>query len=367
LDPELVFKLLVVAEGRIPTFSAKHVDPNTGPITLELKPHDLDQRDPALVFRGRVVDEAGRPLASGVVTPKGFRKGGEGHGDLRGIDALAVTNTQGEFRLGVSERGLALYFHVDARGMAPRNFQPLLVGPQTHELKLVSGVTIVGKVLQEDKPVAGVVVGLVQQDRSGGDFIGDFKISTDPQGVFTFRNVPPSESYYIYGIMDSCRSHGAIAIQPVRVRASGTIKEIGTLTMGLGHRLSGRVILADGKPVPPGTRVSLGRDAAWDSQIATVAEDGTFTFTGLPAERCRLGVHVAGYHMSPKNSSYDFLHGGLLGMIKGDKEELHLLLESGPPLRNPGRLSREQALEYRRLKDTPLRGVEANAIDKKGP
>jgi hypothetical protein len=37
LDPALIYKLLVVAEGRAPTISDQHVDPAAGPVKLSLK------------------------------------------------------------------------------------------------------------------------------------------------------------------------------------------------------------------------------------------------------------------------------------------------------------------------------------------
>jgi hypothetical protein len=36
LDPALVFKLLVVSEGRVPTISDKHIDPAAGPVKFSL-------------------------------------------------------------------------------------------------------------------------------------------------------------------------------------------------------------------------------------------------------------------------------------------------------------------------------------------
>jgi hypothetical protein len=37
LDADLIYKLLVVAEGRAPTISDKHIDPVAGPVKLSLK------------------------------------------------------------------------------------------------------------------------------------------------------------------------------------------------------------------------------------------------------------------------------------------------------------------------------------------
>jgi hypothetical protein len=41
-------------------------------------------------------------------------------------------------------------------------------------------------------------------------------------------------------------------------------------------------VLSEGKPIPPGIRVTAGADQAWDSQMAGIGADGGFEFHGLP-------------------------------------------------------------------------------------
>src|SRR2546425_546079 len=83
-----------------------------------------------------------------------------------------------------------------------------------------------GRVLKDGEPVTGVVVGLVQADRSimdsqislrlGPDgkfiesnlagprpvrgFVGTYQIATDDHGEFLFRNVVAGEEMYVYGM-----------------------------------------------------------------------------------------------------------------------------------------------------------------------
>jgi hypothetical protein len=350
----------VVADGHVPTYSAKPIDPRAGPVTLALKPHDLDRRDPALVLRGKVLDEDGKPVPRAVVEPFGIKtKGGAQFGGLRGIDALAVTDRQGEFRIGVSEKGAALYLKVSAAFLAHRRPAPLKAGPNVHEVTLVRGVTLTGAVAKDGKPLAGIALGLVQTNRSAERFLGEFTIATDEQGQFRFENVGPDEAYFVYGLMDSCRKHGAIPVRQVRVGASGTEKDLGAIPMRPGYRLSGRIILADGKPVPENTRVLLSRDEAWDSQTVVADKDGRFAFTGLPAERYSLSVNLRDYHASSKNGSYDALNGfGLVGTVKGDTEGLRFLLEPGPAPRPDYRnLKPSDWQEFERRRKAPLRGA----------
>jgi hypothetical protein len=328
-------------------------------VTFELRHHDLDHHDPALVLRGHVVDEQGRPVANAVVEPFGFGKGdGAQFGGLKGFDSLALTNAEGEFRLGVPEPGLLVYVRVSAAFRAPQAFKRLPAGPKPNELTHFTGATVTGRLVKNGKPLAGVAVGLVQRDRSAdSSFVGEFQIATDIGGRFRIPNVPPQDVFVLYGKMSSLRTHGAVGVQTVQTGASGSEVYVGVLDVMPGLRLSGQVVLADGRPVPAGTRVLLSRTEAWDTQHAEVDEKGNFSFTDLPAEGYSLSVNVRGYHVSPKNASFELLNQFMLaGVVQSDTTGLRLLLEPGP---QPQRPAFDQALlkEYQRRKEAPLRGA----------
>jgi hypothetical protein len=359
LDPELKFRLLAVAPGHTPAYSARLVDPAAGPVTLTLSPHDLDTRDPALVFKGRVLDEGGQPVPQAVVEPQGFRKGGRGqYGGLTGFTPLAVTDATGEFRLGVPEPGLELSLSASAPFKAPRKFNRLPAGPKSHDLTLLAGVTVTGRVVKDGRPLAGVAVGLAQKDRNVETFLGEFQGGTDGKGVFRIPNVPPADLFGLYGKMESLKARGALGLREVRTGASGAELDVGDLAVQPGFRLTGRVVLSDGKPVPAGTRLLLGREDAWDTQQAVAGPDGSFAFEGLPAERYSLSASVPGYHPSPKNASLDLLNGfGLLGAVRGDTEGLRLLLEPGPAPQGPRQFDQKLIEEHHRRKGAPLRGA----------
>jgi hypothetical protein len=104
--------------------------------------------------------------------------------------------------------------------------------------------------------------------------------------------------------------------------------DLGDLALGPAFRLSGRLELSDGKPVPAGTRVLISRREAWDSQQAVVGKDGSFAFVGLPGERYELSAQVPGYRFSPKNASAGRLDRfGRLGPLTADIIDLRLLYE----------------------------------------
>jgi hypothetical protein len=326
----------------------------------------LDTRDPALVFRGRVVDEKGNPVPNAVVEPNGFRQGdGARFGGLTGFDPLAVTDARGAFRLGVPEKGLALYVLVSARFMAPRKFQKLGVGTD-HRLTLAAGVTVTGRLLKDGRPLPDAAVGFVQRDRNSETFVGEFRAAADGNGVFRIPNMPPDDDFYLYGLMDSLKAHGAVAVRPLRTGASGAETDAGDVTVGPGYRLGGRLVLSDGRPVPSGTRVVVSREEAWDFQQAVVDKDGRFEFAGLPAERCGLSANVRGYSVSPKNGSFDILNSfQLLGTVKADIAGLRLLYEPGESRTGAGAWDQRQQDEYQRRRDAPLRGAPEEPAEKK--
>jgi hypothetical protein len=359
LDPELLFRLLAVAEGYTPAFLPKQADPAAGPVSFALTPHDLDKRDPALVLKGRVLDENGRPVSEAVVEPFGFGKGdGVQFGGLKGFDPLAVTNKKGEFRLGVPEKGVAVYVQVNAPFKAPRKFKKLAAGAKPHDLTLFEGVTVRGRLVMGGKPLAGVAVGASQKDRNAETFVGEFQAATDERGAFQLRNVPAEDALALYGLMSSLSAHGAVGARVVRTGKSGSVSDVGDLKVDVGHKLSGRVVLADGKPVPAGTRVLLSRQEAWDSAQAVIDKEGRFSFAGLPSETYSLTVNVKGYHLSPKNTSVDLLNSfRLLGVVRGDISGLRLLLDPGPEPRRQGRSDAKFYEEYRQRREAPLRGA----------
>ncbi|QDV37524.1 carboxypeptidase-like regulatory domain-containing protein [Tautonia plasticadhaerens] len=351
----------MVARGYVPA-STPLLVPEEGPHEIALAPHDLDRRDPDRVLMGRVMDGGGNPVARVVIEPIGVareqyhRFGGV---DDLGIDPLAVSEDDGAFRLGVGEAGERLYLSVKAPFLAPVRLAPLAAGPEVHPIRLGVGLTVVGRVVKDGKPLPGVALGMVQQDRNSERFVGEFQFAADEDGKFGFVNIPPDEDWYLYGLMDSLKPHGAIPLRPLRTTAHGESIDLGDVEVGPGHRVSGRVVLADGGPVPPETRVLLSRDDAWDSQTAVVGPDGGFTFEGVPAERVGLSARVPGYHPSPRNASLDLLNqGGLLGMVEGDTDGLRFLLEPGPPPeRDSGGFTQEDYQEYQRRRDSPLRGA----------
>ena len=135
-----------------------------------------------------------------------------------------------------------------------------------------------------------------------GNYVGNFDIGTDSDGRFLFVNLPPNLDYYIYGDMESMKSHGAIGTRKIHTGADGETFDAGDLVVKPAHRLAGQVVLDDGKPVPGNTRLLVNRDDAWDSMLVELDKDGRFDVSGIPTETLGLGVRVAGYRISAKRT-----------------------------------------------------------------
>lgn len=360
VSPDLVFRLLVVAEGYEPAFVTR-VDPLGGKgVEATLKARPAGEVDPARVLRGRVLDPEGRPVVGAVVSPFGCKTAaGRWWGSVENVDPMSVTNARGEWSLLAKEPVLGVDVEVEARGLARGRFALLASGAETHDLRLARGATVTGRLVKDGKPVAGVRVGLVQTDRSTETFSGHSEIGTDADGRFTFANVAPAGTFYVYGIMDDLRDRGATGTKTVRVPGEdGATVDAGDLAIGAGRVLAGRVTTSDGKPLPPNTRLQLSLDDAWDSQLATLNPDGTFRMTGLPdGQVVSLSIAVKGYRLADVNRNLDKMNRELAGKVDQDIENLSIVLEPGdyPPY---DQIKDEFSITYTRIHSTRIRGAE---------
>jgi len=125
----------------------------------------------------------------------------------------------------------------------------------------------------------GAELGLTTHSRSSVNYIGEMPIGTKEDGAFAFTNVPAGRIWLVYPKMDSlaARNLGA-GTTPCETKDDGEMVDIGDLPLKAAHTLRGRIVLTDGKPVPPGMRITLSADV--DSQVAPLAGDGSFEFRG---------------------------------------------------------------------------------------
>ena len=215
---------------------------------------------------------------------------------------------------------------VRARGMAPKRFERLETGTERHTLALNRGASVRGRLVSHGKPVGRAEMGLVFRTRAANRFFPEIRIGTEPDGSFLFVNVAVPGEWYVYAKMDSVLRLGATdAVLCVTERDDETVN-VGDVTFRQGHRLSGRVVLTDGKPIPDGMRISLSTARAWDDQTHDLRPDGRFEFGSLPTDTFSITPAVKGYRLSKKNPN---LAWSIEGLIDRDVDDLVILLDPG--------------------------------------
>ena len=365
LDPTLVFRVLVVAKGYEPQFVT--IDPFEGnPTAIEVKSRPALPDDRRRIVSGEVVGPDQKPLAGALVEPYGWKtERSHWYGSMEGIDPLALTDDQGRFEIVTSEPVEALDLEITARAMATKNFPLVPSDAGLNRLQLSRGATIRGRVLDHDHPVPNILVGLVLADRSPDKFNGLAQTGTDAQGRFSFFNAPADEEFFVYGIMSSVGPHAAIGPRRLQAAGDGGQTDAGDLAVEPAYRITGRLALSDGKPVPAHTRVLFNRQDLRDTQAVEADASGGFSVGGIPSGIISISARFPGYRTSDKNRSLDRPNGrALQGLVKGDIDGLIMLFEPGKP-KTPGwptsPVEQEAVIRSReRVKIEPPRGVTAD-------
>jgi hypothetical protein len=292
LSPDLLFELVVVHDGYLPTF-VKKVDPANATPTAVLHPREA-VTDPKRVVRGVVIDANDRPVRDAVVQPQGIQaetpdgRPGSIYGTIGGLDTVAVTNEKREFELAHTKPFEAMVLQVEARGKAPKIATNLATGTQRHSIAVTDGATIRGRLVQDGKPVPNAEVGLVARQRGWaanlklvGYPLPGVRIGTNEDGKFAITNAPPGVEWYVYGKMESLAARGGAPVVECATKRDGEEINLGELSITPALHVGGKVVLSDGKPIPMGMRITISSDRAFDSQTALLGEDGSFRFNGL--------------------------------------------------------------------------------------
>jgi hypothetical protein len=155
-------------------------------------------------------------------------------------------------------------------------------GADRKTLTVAQGATIKGRLVRDGKPVANAEIGLATHSRISGTVLPEMRIGTNADGTFSLTNVPAGRVYYLYGKMESLAPQGGAAdLIECETKDDGQVVSLGDIQVRQAHMLRGRVVLADGKPIPPEMHVNLSADRAWDSQSVVMDAEGRFEFKGL--------------------------------------------------------------------------------------
>jgi hypothetical protein len=310
LNPDLVFKLLVVRNGYRTVFVDK-VDPSKGPAADAVVKPEAVAAEPSQMVRGRIIDGHGNPVRDVVIEQQGVTfNGPRGLGRSFGpddspdwIQPLAATDEHGEFEIAYAKPAVEITLNVSPRAMAPK-LVTLPTGPEKRTISLAQGATLRGRLLRPDgTPAGNAEIGVFVHGRMSGTVFQEVRIGTKDDGTFAITNIPAGRVWYVYPKMESLAARGlagdAVAVE---TKDDGEEVDVGTINLRTAYTLRGKVVLSDGKPIPPDMHVTLSSDAGFDSQIATVAQDGSFEFRGLSKGVYSIAPGVRGY--KPKGDFY---------------------------------------------------------------
>lgn len=297
LNPRLKFRLIVVKEGFTATAKGG-VDPAEGP----LEPIKLTRRtaspDDAKIVHGRVTDVTGNPIAGALIEPvvATVPGGGMTVGAVSWMDRLAATNASGEFEIVASQPVEKVTLKISPRGLAPQIVSEP-PGPAMNSVVLTEGATIMGRIVAPNgASISNAEVVLISHEIAYEMSFGDMRVGTDKDGSFAFTNVPAGRIWGIYPANDSLRGRNLTAgLYLCETTADRQVVNVGRLTLRPGFSVSGKIVLIDGKDLPPGMHVSIKPDWTSYNRITSVAADGTFEFQALAPDVYSLGVGIDGY------------------------------------------------------------------------
>jgi hypothetical protein len=302
LSRDLWFELLVVHDGFVPTFVQK-VDPLKNPVTTAVLKVRSPINDSTSVVHGRVEDAFGAPMPDAVVTPFAIQAGAASmYGTVPGLDPIAVTNDKGVFELSYAGAASKMALMVEARGMASK-FVILSTGLQEHKILVSLGALVLGRVIKEGKPVAGIEVGLTPRDpwQGGGNLdikgsaYDEIRIGTREDGSFAIPNVPEPEEWSLFPTMESTASVGTAAPVAISTVRDNQELNIGEIRIKDGYHLWGQLTPTEGKEIPSGTRIYIECNSTRDTQSAILSPNGAFQFNALGAGDYTIWSTVQGY------------------------------------------------------------------------
>ncbi|MGH7244059.1 MAG: carboxypeptidase regulatory-like domain-containing protein [Phycisphaerales bacterium] len=350
LDNTLKFELMVAKGGFAPTTKNKVDASSPTPVQIALKPRPPLPPDPDQTISGRIIDNVGKPIHNAMVSadmvywrvPQN-NSGGAG-GNVEGLDKFAISDEKGLFTLACTQAAVAKWnLDVGARSFASRHVPGVVRTDQPQEFKLGTGGIVRGRLLQDGKPVPNAQMVLSHSTRTWGYTLGYERIGTNADGYFIFTNIEigdfppeaedkwivdesgPLDSWWLSATMNSLKGTGATPPQRIRVQKHGDEIDVGDVIVQPPLHIRGKVVTADGKPLPTGSRISINSEAAWDPALISIADDGSFSFDGLFPGDWILSPNVKGYNISPKNPSN--IGAGVGGRIDASVDDLIILVD----------------------------------------
>jgi hypothetical protein len=269
-------------------------------------------------------------------------------------EQTAVSDTRGRFLIRCKSKVELIYAMAFARGAAPR---PVQLRPGRDCLiRMQEGVLVTGRVVAAGRPVPGAVVGVRPAVSVNGEFFTSDKVATDSNGRFSLLDLPPEKGLTLFATMDSLHGKGALPPKQFTSGKNKATTDLGDLLLQPGYHVAGQILLSDGTPVPPQTRLLLAREGVSDHSEAVLDAGGRFEFQTVPAGSVSLSARLTGYKFSPRNPSLDWLNGPIVGKVDRDITNLILVMEPGEFRYTPNPADLPEGADVQ-PRDKPLRGA----------
>jgi protocatechuate 3,4-dioxygenase beta subunit len=260
--------------------------------------------EPAPPWVGRVEDTGGRPVAGARVTFTADGVAGRAPPSI-------VTDEGGRFEIAPPPPpapGRRIVLTAEGPGgHAALALRPGDAAPRPLTLVLRGGVTVTGRVVDPDgTPVAGAVIrmdpiwsALADRRRPGPETsrllalneMGRVRLTatSGDGGHFRLESVPDGP-YFVH-----VERGGSEAWAPDRLEVRGTDVDLGTLALGAGARIGGRISDEAGRSLA-GVAVRLvALDEHRRGYRAVTDDHGDWTVAGVPEGRYQLRAGLAGY------------------------------------------------------------------------
>ena len=225
LDPDLVFRVIVVARD-FKTRTLPAIDPLKGPLAVSLEHQDLSKYGPKHLLKGHVLGPGGNRVLGAVISVNDtYGEDVNTSGIVDGTDMMAVTDRDGHFALTSDKSIDWMDVQVEAPNVARKKFFRVPTGRML-ELRLTEGATVSGRLLEGDKPLAHLAIGVNSVDATGRG-AGRFDTKTDAQGRFRIDNITPYQDYYLYRVVPLGSSEEATKWRRIEIRGDGSRVDLG--------------------------------------------------------------------------------------------------------------------------------------------
>jgi|GEM_PF-3801265 len=319
------------------------IDPAAGPLDVSLETANtnapLDK-----VIHGRVIDANGSPIAGALIDIKGSTRNGQMTWPAYDIDYFSVSDDTGNFVVYGKTPFVAADGEVEADGFATASFEQwpsdennqewirttagsvpkglASFARPLHEITLVKGASLQGRLLHDGNPVANAEIRL-------NDIYQNAAL-TDDQGRFFLAHLTPNQSNRLYGTWDLLADAGAVPRTDVQTGENGSTNDLGDLNLKPVTEVAGRIRLSDGKPIPANSHYFLADAAMGGSSPSSVSSDGSFHFVAVPGDTVGIFLRISGYQLTPRDG---MLKSGTVTNITVVPNMTNLVIEMKPASR----------------------------------